>query len=94
MASLGNMDPRILMPKIAESLESFTKFHDFQIIKTEIVANGFQDDILMAPPSYYFVLSLIPTPFFFFFLFFALQNFYNYQLSLLEEEDGTQKEGL
>lgn len=34
MASLGNMDPRVLLPKIVDSLQSFTQFHDFKIIKT------------------------------------------------------------
>lgn len=48
----------------------------------------------MAPPSYYFVLSLIPTPIFMVFLFFSLQNYYNYRLSLMDKEKGGQKEGL
>jgi uncharacterized membrane protein len=48
----------------------------------------------MAPPAYYFLISLIPTPFFLVFLYFSLQNFYQYRLLLLTQEKGAQKDGL
>lgn len=76
MATINDLDPRVLLPKIITALNSFTTFKGFTIINTQIVTNDFQSDIIMEPPSSYFVVALVPTPFFILSLFFVGYSFY------------------
>ena len=41
MATISDLDPRILLPTITTALDSFTSFNDFTVIRTQIVTNGF-----------------------------------------------------
>ena len=81
MATINDLDPRVLLPKIIAALNSFTTFKGFTIINTQIVTNGFQSDIIMEPPSSYFVVALVPTPFFMLSLIFVGYSFYKRRLA-------------
>jgi hypothetical protein len=76
MATISGLDPRVLLPKIVAALDSFPSFNDFTVISTQIVTNGFQNDIIMEPSPSFFILSLVPAPFFILFLVFASYKFY------------------
>ena len=64
MASISNMDPRILLKSITSTLSEFEGYGSFTVLQTEIVAHGFQTDTTIEPPDSYLYISLVPSPFF------------------------------
>lgn len=68
MATISGLDPRVALPKIVDGLSTFTSFHDFTILSTQIMTNGFQSDIIMEPSTSFLVVSLLPSPLFLLFL--------------------------
>jgi hypothetical protein len=76
MATVADLDPRILLPTIINALNSLTTFGGFTVISTQIVTNGFQTDVVMEPSSTYFYAALTPSPFFLFFMGFLVYRFF------------------
>lgn len=75
MATVDNLDPRVLLPTIETALSGMTSFGNFKVISTQIVTNGFQADVLMQPDRVYFWLALGPSPIFLVFLTFVVLRF-------------------
>lgn len=75
MATVAELDPRVLLPTIETALAGMTSFGNFKVISTQIVTNGFQADVLMQPAPAYFWLALGPAPVFLVFLAFVVLRF-------------------
>lgn len=76
MATVAELDPRVLLPTIETALAGMVSFGDFKVISTQIVTNGFQADVVMQPNSSFFILALVPAPLFFVFLAFVVLRFW------------------
>lgn len=75
MATVAELDPRVLLQSIEAALAAMTSFGNFKVISTQIVTNGFQADVLMQPDPAYFWLALGPAPIFLVFLAFVMLRF-------------------
>lgn len=64
MVSTEALDPRIVLQNIQQKLPLLTYYQQFQIIGSQIIANGFQEDKTIEPVEGVLYISLVPAPLF------------------------------